>query len=178
MKIPMNPIQNPQPTKPETASGGGCGALGILAAIVIVFALIIFLVATQVQQGISQNQVERAQAQAQIEQARLQQEKELTERTRLNQESERHNAELRATNTNMAMGMLIPILGLAGLAIIYTIVNHRLDIQTMQREDHMAQLRIHTLQEEQKLLAMQMSQVYYLPKTQPTTINQTSEVWR
>ncbi len=168
----MNLAQNPQvPTKPEPASNDGCGALGLLGLCIVAVGLLIYLVTAGFQQNVQQSQATQAQAQAQIEQARVQQEKELTERARINQEAERHNAELRATNTSTAMSMIIPMLGLAGLAMIYTIINHRLDVQTMQREDHMAKLRIYALQEEQKLLAMQMSQVYYLPKSQ-TTINQ------
>ncbi len=162
----MNLTQNPQTQmKPEPKDNNGCGALGMLGLCVAAVGLRSYLVTAGFQQDIQQSQATQAQAQAQIEAARVQQEKELTERARINQEAERHAAELRATNISNAMSMLIPILGLAGLAMIYTVINHRLDVQTMQREDHAATLRIHTLQEEQKLLAMQMSQVYYLPRT-------------
>ncbi len=173
----MNLAQNPQvQTKTELESNSGGSALGMLVLVVVAIGLLVYLATTKVQQSISENQAIRANAQVVAEQARAQQEKELTERARINQEAERHNAELRATNVSNAMSMLIPILGLAGLAMIYTVINHRLDIQTMQREDHAATMRIHTLQEEQKLLAMQMSQVYYLPKPQ-TTVNQEG-IWQ
>jgi hypothetical protein len=144
------------------------GNVGMLVLVIIGLVILGIVVFGVIGEKIGSYQAEQATAQAQIAQAQVDKEKELTERARLNQEAERHNAELRAANTNQAMTLLTPILGLGMLGLLFLVVDGQMARRTMLAQEHAAKMRVLELTEQQRLLAMTMGQSmekqYYLPQ--------------